>query len=128
MSFYISRNVSGSFASVMDNLKDKLHANDYLIATEIDVQAALKQKLDADLPQISIIGTNTPKVGLQLFSSDPKLGTLLPFSIVLHELGEDFVEVSMVNPEFLFKATGNPEITKLGTEVKAVFNDILENL
>ena len=128
MSYYISRNVPGSFTSVMDNLKNKLHENDYLIAADIDVQAALKQKLDADLPQISIIGTNTPKVGLQLFSSDPKLGTLLPFSIVLHDLGDNYVEVSMVNPEFLFQATGNPTITKLGTEVKIVFNDILGSL
>ena len=108
MSFYITRNVPGSFASVMDNLKNKLHANDYLIAADIDVQGALKQKLDADLPQISIIGTNTPKVGLQLFSSDPKLGTLLPFSIVLHDLGENYVEVSVVNPEFLFDPTPAP--------------------
>ena len=128
MTFYMSKNVPGSFTSVMENLKNKLHANDYLIAADIDVQGALKQKLDADLPQISIIGTNTPKVGLQLFSSDPKLGTLLPFSIVLHDLGENNVEVSMINPEFLFQATEDPAITELGTEVKTVFNEILESL
>ena len=128
MSFYISRNVSGSFDSVMQKLKNKLHAKDYLIAAEINVQGALKQKLNVDLPQISIIGTNTPKVGLKLFSCDPKLGTLLPFSIVLHDLKDGDVEVSMIVPEFLFQSVDNPEIIQLGGEVKVVFNEILDSL
>lgn len=128
MSFYISRNVPGSFDEVTEKLKNQLHANDYLIAADINVQGALKQKLDADLPKISIIGTNTPNVGLKMFSLDPKLGTLLPFSIVLHELGEASVEVSMIDPEFLFQPVGRPEMTQLGTEIKTVFNEILDSL
>ena len=128
MSFYISRNVPGTFEGVTNKLKEQLHANDYLVVADINVQGALKQKLGADLPQISIIGTNTPKVGLKLFSSDPKLGTLLPFSIVLHDLGGKDVEVSMIDPEFLFQEINNPIITELGSEIKTVFNEILESL
>jgi len=128
MSFYISRNVPGSFDEVTEKLKNQLHANDYLIAADINVQGALKQKLDADLPKISIIGTNTPAVGLKMFGSDPKLGTLLPFSIVLHDLDEGEVEVSMIDPEFLFKPVGKPEMSQLGSEIKTVFNEILDSL
>jgi len=128
MSFYISRNVTGTFDNVTEKLKQQLHANDYLIAADINVQGALKQKLNADLPQIKIIGTNTPEVGLQLFNSDPKLGTLLPFSIVLHDLEGDDVEVSMIDPEFLFQSVSNPDIAQLGSEIKAVFNGVLERL
>jgi len=128
MSFYISRNVPGRFDEVSERLKNQLHANDYLIAADIDVQGALKQKLDADLPKISIIGTNTPNVGFKMFSRDPKLGTLLPFSIVLHDLDEGSVEVTMIDPEFLFHPVDNPELTQLGTEIKTVFNKILDSL
>lgn len=128
MSFYISRNVQGTFDSVTEKLKELLYENDYLIAADINVQGALKQKLDADLPQIKIIGTNTPKVGLKLFNNNPKLGTLLPFSIVLHDLEGNDVEVSMVDPEFLFQSVDNTEITQMGSEIKKVFNRILENL
>lgn len=128
MSFYISRNVPGSFDAVSENLKNQLHANDYLIAADIDVQGALKQKLGAELPKINIIGTNTPGVGLKMFSHDPKLGTLLPFSIVLHELDEGCVEVTMIDPEFLFHPVANPELTQLGSDIKTVFNKILDSL
>jgi uncharacterized protein (DUF302 family) len=112
----------------MARLKDLLHAQNYLIATDINVQGALKQKLDANLPQIHIIGTNTPKVGYQLFSTDPKLGTLLPFSIVLHELSKDKVEVTMIDPEWLFKSVDNADIINLAKEIKLVFKEILESL
>jgi len=128
MSFYLTRNIDDSFDAVLSRLKILLHDQDYLIAADIDVQAALKQKLDAELPQIRIIGTNTPKVGYKLFSTDPKLGTLLPFSIVLHELAEKSVEVTMIDPVWLFKSVENPEIKMLANEIQLVFISIIEDL
>jgi len=128
MSFYLSRNVNDSFDTVLSKLKILLHAKDYLIAADINVQGALKQKLNADLPQIRIIGTNTPKVGYKLFSSDPKLGTLLPFSIVLHELGEKNIEVALIDPVWLFRSVNDPDIKTLANEIQQVFLDIIENL
>lgn len=128
MSFYITRNVNQSYDTVLASLKVLLNKHDYLVAADIDVQGSLKQKLDADFSRIHIIGTNTPKVGFQLFSTDPKLGTLLPFSIVLHEMGENNIEVSMIDPEWLFRWVDNPEINELAKGVKATFKDILESL
>jgi len=128
MSFYLSRKIEGTFEAVLEKLETCLHAHDYLVAANIDVQGALKAKLDADLPQIRIIGTNTPKVGYQLFSNDPKLGTLLPFSIVLHALGNDVVEVTMIDPEWLFRSVDTPALASLATEIKSVFVTILEEM
>lgn len=128
MSFYLNRTVENSFKNVYENIQSLLHKHDYLIAADIDVQGALKQKLDADLAQIRIIGTNTPKVGLELFSADPKFGTLLPFSIVLHEQSSEKVDVTFVDPEWLLGSTENPDIIKLASEIKQVFNSILEDL
>ena len=128
MSFYLSREVQGSFDTVLLKLEKLLHEKDYLIAADIDVQGALKAKLSADVPQIRIIGTNTPKVGYQLFSSDPKLGVLLPFSIVLHALSERDVEVTMIDPEWLFSSVDDDAIKNLASEVKVVFKEILGNL
>ena len=128
MSFYLSREIHDSFDAVLLNLETLLHENNYLIAANIDVQGALKNKLDVDLAQIRIIGTNTPRVGYQLFSSDPKLGVLLPFSIVLHALSKNNVEVTMINPEWLFRSVDNVAIKDLAGEIKVVFKEILEKL
>ena len=128
MSFYLSRTIHDSFTTVIEKLQSLLHEHDYLVAANIDVQGSLKEKLGADLSQIRIIGTNTPKVGFQLFSNDPKLGTLLPFSIVLHELNADQIEVTMIDPEWLFRSVDNPSITNLASEIKQVFKDILAKL
>jgi len=128
MPYYLTRTINNSFDVILSRLKDLLHAEDYLIATEIDVQGALKCKLNVDLPKIQIIGTNTPSVGYQLFTSDPKLGTLLPFSIVLHELDENTTEVTMVDPVWLFNAVDNLTIHTMAAKVKLTFKEILENL
>ena len=128
MTFHLTRKVHNSFDVILSRLKDLLHHADYLIATDIDVQGALKNKLGVDLPQIRIIGTNTPSVGYQLFTSDPKLGTLLPFSIVLHELDESHVEITMVDPVWLFSSVGDPDIKALAAKIKLTFKEILENL
>jgi len=128
MPFYLSRCINASFGTVLQNLKDRLHEKEYLVASEIDVQSALKQRLDADLPQISIIGTNTPKVGYTLFSHDPRLGTLLPFSIVLHEISQTEIEVTMIDPQWLFQSIDNTEIQELVEQVKLTFTEILDQL
>jgi len=128
MSYYLTRTINNSFDVILSRLKDGLHAEDYLIATDIDVQSALKQKLNVNLPQIRIIGTNTPKVGYELFTSDPKLGVLLPFSIVLHEQNESSVEVTMVDPIWLFSSVDNARIKTLAATIHATFNKILENI
>lgn len=128
MTYYLTRKINNSFDVTLSRLKDLLHHDDYLIAADIDVQGALKNKLGADLPQIRIIGTNTPKVGYQLFTCDPKLGTLLPFSIVLHELDEGHVEVTMVDPVWLFSSVDNTDIKTLAAKIKLTFKEILENL
>ena len=128
MSFYISRKVSGSFETVTEKLKNQLSEKDYLIAADINVQGALKQKMNADLPKISIIGTNTPEVGLKIFSTDPRLGTLLPFSFVLHDLEDGSIEVSVIEPTFLFQSVEHAGITKLGIEVRDVFLEVLNSL
>jgi len=128
MSFYITRTVNKSFDPVSTKLKELLHEHQYLVAADIDVQGALKQKLDADLPQIRIIGTNTPSVGYQLFSTDPKLGTLLPFSIVLHEINKETTEITMIDPEWLFSAVDDTSILELATEVKSTFKEIIESI
>lgn len=128
MSIYLTRSINNSFDIILSKLKEALHAEDYLIATEINVQGALKNKLNVDLPQIQIIGTNTPKVGYQIFTSDPKLGVLLPFSIVLHELNDNHVEVTMIDPVWLFSSVDNIAITTLAAKIKLTFKGILENL
>lgn len=128
MSFYLNRTVENSFENVYENIQSLLHKHDYLIAADIDVQGALKQKIDANFSQIRIIGTNTPKVGLELFSTDPKFGTLLPFSIVLHEQSSKKTDVTFIDPEWLLGSTENPDIIKLASEIKQVFNSILVDL
>ena len=128
MTFHLTRKVHNSFDVILSRLKDLLHDADYLIASEIDVKGALKNKLGVELPQIRIIGTNTPKVGYQLFTSDPKLGTLLPFSIVLHELDDSHVEITMIDPVWLFSAVDNDDIKTLAAKIKLTFEEILENL
>ena len=128
MSYYLTRKIHSSFDVILSRLKDLLHDEDYLIASEIDVQGALKQKLGAELPQIRIIGTNTPRVGFQLFSSDPRLGTLLPFSMVIHEIDQSNVEVTMVDPVWLFGSIDSAEINSLAAKIKLTFEKILDNL
>ena len=128
MSYNLSIKKQASFESIVDRVQDLLHQHGYLIAADIDVQNALRTMLDVDMPKTKIIGTNKPEVGHEIFSTDPKMGTLLPFSIVVNESDKDEVEVTTIDPEWLFRHTDKVNIMAHATEVKQVFKEILEKL
>ena len=128
MTYKISRTMTEDFNVVVENLKSALQEQNYLIAAEIDVQSALKMKLDEEIPQTCIICTNTPKVGIQVFRHDPNLGSLLPFSIVVHAVKDNEIEVSAIDPEYLFRSVDSPDMQNLAREVKSVFENLLKSL
>jgi uncharacterized protein (DUF302 family) len=128
MSYFLSKEFHKPFSDVVERLKQSLEAQGYVIAIDIDVTSALKNRIGAEVAETRIIGTNKPEVGQQMFSTDPRMGTLLPFSIVIHTLANGTVEVAMVDPEKLLGLVQLPEITSLAEDIKNTFVEVLNSL
>jgi uncharacterized protein (DUF302 family) len=86
------------------------------ILTEIDVQATMKKKLDADVAPYVILGACNPGLAKKALTEDPGVGLLLPCNVCLWE-EDGATTVSIARPDYFFSIVGNPAIGPIAEEV-----------
>lgn len=76
------------------------------VLTEIDVQATLKQKLDADFRKYIILGACNPPLAHQALTTELEIGLLLPCNVIVYEDNGGSV-VSAADPIAMLQIAGN---------------------
>jgi uncharacterized protein (DUF302 family) len=59
---------------------------------------------------------------------EDKIGTMLPFNIVVQELSENHIEVAAVNPIASMMAIQNPALTEIAKEVTDKLQAVISHL
>ncbi|MBN8292128.1 DUF302 domain-containing protein [Rhodobacter sp. NTK016B] len=118
MNYTINRTFEGvSFEDIDARTRTALADNGFGVLTEIDVQATMKKKLDADMPAYRILGACNPKMAYQAIGIEPRVGAMLPCNVILREV-EGGVEVSAVDPVASMQAIDNTELTAVAGQVR----------
>ncbi len=128
MSYHNSKTVSYSFDEAIEKVTNELKEFGFGILTEIDVQATLKKKLDVDFRKYKILGACNPPFAHKALSAEKNIGVLLPCNVVVQELEDGKVEVSMVNPMESMQAVENPALEEIASEVSSMMSQALAKL
>ena len=128
MSYHNSKTVSYSFDEAIEKVTAELKEKGFGILTEIDVQATLKKKLDVDFRKYKILGACNPPFAHKALSAEKNIGVLLPCNVVVQELEDGQVEVSMVNPMESMQAVQNPALGEVAAEVSSMMRQALAKL
>lgn len=75
--------LDGDPADTEAQVRDALQAQGFGILSEIDVRAALKDKLGEDVGAYTILGACNPPMAKQAIDTDPDVGALLPCNVVV---------------------------------------------
>jgi uncharacterized protein (DUF302 family) len=99
------------------------------VLTEIDVQATLKQKLDASFRRYAILGACNPHLAHRAFSTDLETGLLLPCNVIVYE-DEDGkgATVSIIDPLVMFGMGMNPALQSVADEAGARLHRVVAAL
>ena len=84
--YAVSTTVHQPYDTVVDQVRVALDAQGFGILTEIDIQATMKAKLDADVPAQVILGACRPPLALAALQAEPSIGLLLPCNVVVRAL------------------------------------------
>lgn len=101
-----------------------LAAKGFGVLTEIDVQATMKKKLDADMPAYRILGACNPRMAFQAIGIEPRVGAMLPCNVILREV-EGGVEVSAIDPVASMQAVGNDALNRVAGQVRDLLAEIV---
>ena len=128
MSYYFSKTLNVSFDEAVARVTEELKKEGFGILTDIDVQATLKKKLNADFRKYRILGTCNPPFAYQALQAEDKIGLMLPCNVIVQELSEGKVEVAAIDPITSMQAINNPLLGNVAQQVHAKLKKVIESL
>ena len=97
------------------------------VLTAIDVQATLKQKLDADFRKYVILGACNPPLAYRALNTELEIGLLLPCNVIVYEEHGGSV-VSIADPIAMLAVAGNPDLEGVAREAQARLQRVIAAL
>jgi uncharacterized protein (DUF302 family) len=110
--------VKASYAETVERVVDALKQEGFGVLTRIDVHDTLKQKLDVEFKQYSILGACNPSLAYKALSNRPDAGLMLPCNVIVEELEQGSL-VRIVDPDAMMQAgglAGDPVMEEVGGE------------
>ena len=128
MSYYFNKKVGDSFDDAIVRVTEELKKEGFGILSEIDVQGALKKKLDVDFKKYRILGACNPPFAYKALQQEDKIGTMMPCNVIVEENEDGSVEVSAVDPEASMQAVQNQSLADIAHEVSAKLKKVIDSL
>lgn len=128
MKGFFTKKVKTGFDETIEIVTAKLKEHGFGIITTVDVQATLKQKIDADFRPYRILGACNPSFAHKALLTEDKAGIMMPCNVVVQQHQDGIVEVILINPEAAAKAIGNQSLDEFACEVGKVMRSIWQQL
>jgi uncharacterized protein (DUF302 family) len=113
------KTVDMAFDAALKKVAEELAREGFGILTEIDVQATLKKKLNADMRPYRILGACNPPFAHRAIGAEPTIGLLLPCNVVVREDEAGQVQVEFMDPDVMVQLIDKPEVHAIAAEVSA---------
>jgi len=104
-----------AFDDAVARTREALADQGFGVLTEIDVQATMKEKLDADVEPQIILGACNPSLAYKALQAEPGIGLLLPCNVVVRS-ERDQTLVSAVDPQMMVSLPSNADLQPVADE------------
>ena len=117
-----------SYEEAVQKSTDALKAEGFGVLSQIDVQATLKQKINADFRRYVILGACNPALAHRALSANLNVGLLLPCNVTVYEEGDGTV-VTAVDPlEMLGVLKEDPVAHEVAVEARTRLQRVIASL
>ncbi len=116
------------FASALARVTEALKAEGFGVLTEIDVQETLKKKLGVDFRPYKILGACNPPLAYRALSVAPEVGLLLPCNVVVAQVEDGVIEVSLVDPLAMLGVLAYADLKPVAADAAARLDRVAASL
>jgi uncharacterized protein (DUF302 family) len=123
--YTLSTKTSAPFAEGVERVRSELQRAGFGVLCEIDVQAALRAKLDVEVEPYLILGACNPPLAHRALEAEPELGALLPCNVVVYERDGE-THIAAIDPERMLAIVENDELGPVAAEVRERLAAVVE--
>jgi uncharacterized protein (DUF302 family) len=116
------------FEEAVERVRGALAEQGFGVLTEIDVQATLKAKLDADMEPYLILGACNPPLAHRALDADRAIGMLLPCNVVVRADPAGGTLVQALDPATMLTLTDLPALAPVAAEARTRLGAALKAL
>ena len=116
------------FAEAVTRTREALAAHGFGILTEIDMQATLLAKRGTEIEPYIILGACNPALAEGALAADPRIGVLLPCSVVVRATGSEESDVHVFEPDLIPELSGKEALADYSEEAGARIAQALADL
>ncbi|TCN58418.1 uncharacterized protein DUF302 [Rhodococcus sp. SMB37] len=130
MDLALSTTLRAPLAEAVERTRKALSEQGFGVLTEIDMQATLKSKLDADLEDYIILGACNPPLAHRAVTADPQIGLLLPCNVVVRRDRTDpeAVVIDAMNPQLMMQFADEEGLREVAEAATAALQSAIDSL
>ncbi|MFD6859737.1 DUF302 domain-containing protein [Rhodococcus sp. NPDC060090] len=130
MTLALSTTLRTPFTEAVERTRKALSDQGFGVLTEIDMQATLKTKLDADMEDYLILGACNPPLAHRAVTADPQIGLLLPCNVVVRRdrNDPDIVVVDAMNPQLMVQFVDEAGVREVADAATAALQAAIDSL
>jgi uncharacterized protein (DUF302 family) len=112
----------------VDKVKSALASQGFGVVSDMDFQAAMKEKLDVEMAPYRILGACNPKLAHRAITVEKTVGLLLPCKVAVYQSDSGPFTVSFARPESVFSLIDDPELASIAEAVDGLMRSAFESL
>ena len=115
------------FEQAIERVKTVFKEHGFGVLSEIDVQAALREKIGEEIEPYTILGMCNPLLASRALKVEHEIGMLLPCNVLMHECG-GVVHVGAQDPMLMMDMARNENLRPIAEEAKRLIEQALEDI
>ena len=127
MQYSYTKTLDLSFDAAVQAVTDALALEGFGVLTQINVRAAMKEKLGVDYNNYTILGACNPPFAHEALQADEEIGLLLPCNVIVYE-HDNQVRVATILPTVAMSMVDNPALGSLAQAVEEKLKAVLNSL